>query len=515
MHRQARTWWSRELRSCARWLSLLHLRLPAAWLLTGMLALAACQTLPDFPNRPLAQGAANAQPPSPVDADPSAPLILVAFSGGGSRAAALGLGVLDQLALSTYPSANGTVRLVDRIKVISSVSGGSVVAAWFGLVGPTRMDELNKAFLAQDNMATLEWQAADPVTLGRLAFGRYTRIDVLRDLLDRQLFHGATFAALRQPGSPFVILNATDMESGEVFAFTPPRFDDICSDLGALPISVGVAASAAFPVALSPMSLRNYSYSYETCPGALPPAGWIGADLTKQAARYIDLEEYKRARYANALRNGRDPPPYRNEHYLHLLDGGLADNQGIHSLSEALISTHSPTELLRAINLGQVKRIVVISVNARSDTDSDVGRNEAVPGLLKVVNTVIGTPIDATTAYANATMQELVSTLKSAGATGSLAPGKPLFAGMRVYGIAIDFDQFLPDQAALQTAVKNVGTSWTLSSGELRDVLSAGRLLLSQHPCYQRLLLDVGATDLTASPAQVRRNCPFEDDGGE
>jgi hypothetical protein len=147
--------------------------------------------------------------------------------------------------------------------------------------------------------------------------------------------------------------------------------------------------------------------------------------------------------------------------------------------------------------------------------DSGVGQNEAVPGLLKVVNTVIGTPIDATTAYANATMQELVSTLKSAGATGSLAPGKPLFAGMRVYGIAIDFDQFLPDQAALQTTVKNVGTSWTLSSGELRDVLSAGRLLLSQHPCYQRLLLDGGASDLTVSQAQVRRNCPFEDDGGE
>jgi len=512
MHRLARTWWSRERQSCARWLLLSHLRPRAAWLLTGMLALAACQTLPDYPNQPLAQGVVNGEPPSPVDADSSAPLILVAFSGGGSRAAALGLGVLDQLAQSSYPSANGTVRLVDRIRVISSVSGGSVVAAWFGLVGPARMDELNKAFLAKDNMATLEWQAADPVTLGRLAFSRYTRIDVLRDLLDRELFHGATFAALRQRGLPFVILNATDMESGEVFAFTPQRFDDICSDLGALPISVGVAASAAFPVALSPMSLRNYSYSFTTCPGVRPPAGWITADLTKQDPRYIDLEEYKRARYANALRDGPNPPPYRDEHYLHLLDGGLADNQGIHSLSEALISTHSPTGILQAINLGQAKRIVVISVNARSDVESGVGKNEAVPGLLKVVNTVIGTPIDATTAYANATVQELVSTLKSAGATGSLAPGKPLFAGMRVYGIAIDFDQFLPDQAALQTAVKNVGTSWTLSPGELRDVLSAGRLLLSQHPCFQRLLLDIGVSDQTVSPAQVRRNCPFEDD---
>jgi NTE family protein len=478
--------------------------------LAGTLALTACQALPDYPNQPLPQRAANLQPPGPVDADPSAPLILIAFSGGGSRAAALGLGVLDQLALSSYPSAGGSVRLVDRIKVVSSVSGGSVVAAWFGLVGPSRMDELADAFLARDNMATLEWQAADPVTLGRLVFGRYTRIDVLRDLLDRRLFHGATFAALRRPGAPFVMLNATDMESSEVFAFTPQRFDDICSDLGALPLSIGVAASAAFPVALSPMSLRNYNY--ETCPGTLPPAGWIGVDLNKLAPRYLDIEEYKRARYANALRNGRDPPPYRNEHYLHLLDGGLADNQGIHSLTEALISSHSPAQLLPAITLGQAKRIVVISVNARSDTDSGVGRNAAVPGLLEVVNTVIGTPIDATTAFANASMQELVSTLKSAGATGRLAPGNPLFAGLRVYGIAIDFDQFLPDQAALQAEVKNVGTSWTVSPGELRDVLSSGRLLLNQHPCYQRLLLDIGALAPMVNPALARRNCPFEDD---
>jgi NTE family protein len=475
------------------------------------MALAACQTLPDYPNRPLGPASANLHPPSPVGADPFAPLILVAFSGGGSRAAALGLGVLDQLAASTYPTPGGQVRLVDRIKIISSVSGGSVVAAWFGLVGPDRMDELSADFLAKDNMATLGWQAANPVTLERLALGRYTRVDVLRDLLDRELFRGKTFASMSRWGGPFVMLNATDMESGEIFSFTPERFNDICSDFAKLPISVGVAASAAFPIALSPLSLRNYSY--DACPGAVAAPGWIKADLTKELPRYIDLEEYKRARYANSLRNG--PSKTRNEHYIHLLDGGLADNQGVHSLSEALISAHSPVQLLPAINLGQAKRIVVIAVNARSDADSGVGSNPAVPGLLKVVGTVIGTPIDATTAYANATLQELVSTLKSAGAAGGGAPGQPLFAGLRVYGIAIDFDQFRQNQAALQQAVKNVGTSWTLSPIQLQQTLEAGRILLRQHPCFQRLLLDLRSPDTSMDPAESRRDCPFEDDDGQ
>ena len=390
--------------------------------------------------------------------------------------------MLNELATAAYPAHGKSESLIDRVKVVSSVSGGSVVAAWFGFAGPGRLNELKDNFLKQDNMATLEWQAVNPLTLARLAFSGYTRIDVMRDLLDRELFHGARFAALQRPGAPLVVMNATDMESGEVFAFTPQRFDDLCSDLNQLPISVAVSASAAFPVALSPMSLRNY----------------------------INLEEYKRARYANALRNGNDA--YRNEHYLHLLDGGLADNQGVQSLSEVLVSPHSAAHIIRGINAGHAKRIVVISVNARSDADRDIGKEAAVPGLLKVVDTVIGTPIDGTTAYANASLQDLVATLKSAGETAPQAPGHPLFAGMRVYGVAIDFDQFMPEQHNLQNVVKNIGTTWTLSAAQLQAAIDAGKILLRQHPCYQRLLLDQKARPAAGDEATIRKGCPFAGD---
>jgi NTE family protein len=480
---------------------------------SGLLALlailaAACETIPDYPNRPLAKGAANPPPADLIGADPNAPLILIAFSGGGSRAAALGLGVLDQLAAQSYPATGGPVSLIDRVKVVSSVSGGSVVAAWFGLVGPARVDELKSDFLERDNMKTLEWEAKDPLTLARLSLSSYTRIDALRDLLDRELFHGARFADLRRPGAPLVVMNATDMESGEVFAFTPGRFDDLCSDLDQLPLSVAVAASAAFPVALSPMSLRNYSY--EECKGAIPGGGWISAELTLSLPRYINLEEYKRARYANALRNGKDA--YRNEHYLHLLDGGLVDNQGVQALTEVLVSPHSPARILDAINSGRVRRIVVIAVNARADKDNGVGGNPAVPGLLKVVNTVIGAPIDSTTARTNASLQDLVDRLKAAGASSAQAPGKPLFAGLRVYNISVDFDQFLPEQHQLQITVKNIGTSWSLSPTQLQEAIEAGRILLRQHPCFQRLLLDLNVQPAPAEPTIVRNSCPFKDD---
>jgi NTE family protein len=243
----------------------------------------------------------------------------------------------------------------------------------------------------------------------------------------------------------------------------------------------------------------------------LPADGWVAKELNPaSASRYVNLEEFKRARYANALRNGQDA--YRNEHFLHLLDGGLADNQGAHSLTEALFSARSPVSMLNRINTGEARHIVVISVNARSDVDSGVGSQETVPGLFKVINTIIGTPIDATTAYANATLQDLIDALKTAGASARDARGHPLFSGMRVYGISIDFDQFLPDQAKLQYDVKSIGTSWSLSNEQLHEAIMAGQMLLRQHPCYQHLLLDMKIAHDPSADALAMRNCPFSDD---
>jgi hypothetical protein len=55
------------------------------------------------------------------------------FSGGGSRAAALAEAVLAEMAATSYPAADGRHALNEDVKLISSVSGGSVTPPWFGL----------------------------------------------------------------------------------------------------------------------------------------------------------------------------------------------------------------------------------------------------------------------------------------------------------------------------------------------------------------------------------------------
>jgi NTE family protein len=61
--------------------------------------------------------------------------MVLAFSGGGTRAAALAYGVLEAMRDTSVNLDGQSQRLLDEIDVISSVSGGSFTAAYYGLHG--------------------------------------------------------------------------------------------------------------------------------------------------------------------------------------------------------------------------------------------------------------------------------------------------------------------------------------------------------------------------------------------
>ena len=127
------------------------------------LALSGCATR--FENQPLAAGQGNSERRAVDASDPERPLILVAISGGGSRAAALGWTVLRELRQYRYSGPGGSSRaLTDDIAVLSSVSGGSVIAAHFALDGAQALDRFESDFLAPDNTRSLGLEALNPVT---------------------------------------------------------------------------------------------------------------------------------------------------------------------------------------------------------------------------------------------------------------------------------------------------------------------------------------------------------------
>ncbi len=475
----------------------MSMRTFAAIALAGLLA--GCAT--HFVNVPLVQGASNPERRSIDVSDQSRPIIVVALSGGGSRAAALGWNVLKELRGIRYNDRTGERRLVDDVAVLSSVSGGSTIAAYFGLNGPDALDGF-EPFLVKDNVKSLVESAANPFAWIRHAFDGGSRTDFVVDLFNDELFHARKMVELNQPGKPFVILNSTDMAGGEVFSFRPDMFDDACSNLDEFPIATAVATSADVPIVFAPSALSNFNYDIDDTARRcawVPTPSWIANRLNAKYAQYINLPVFLSARYANDLRRG--PEPFRDIRYLYLVDGGLADNAGIHSLLSTINSPQDPAGLLRLLNNGELRRLVVIVVNARSDAVPSEYTSPDRPGLLSMFASVSGVPINSTTAGVITQLNDALAQI------GQFASSK----GAHVYNILIDFDQFrtgILEQRALRDIAKAIPTSWTISAQDRLVLAKSATILLQQHPCFQQLLIDLNVKEPYIDPMFANTGCP-------
>src|SRR5207244_13379604 len=140
--------------------------------------------------------------------------------------------------------------------------------------------EFETAFVRGSSQGRLLAAYFSPINWCRLASPKCSRIDMAAEYYDRHLFGGHTFGDLRLQGRrPFLMINATDMSLGARFEFTQDQFDLLCSDLARFPLGRAVAASSAFPLLLSPVTLRNYSGRCDS-----PGPDWVQSALADPAA---------------------------------------------------------------------------------------------------------------------------------------------------------------------------------------------------------------------------------------
>jgi NTE family protein len=89
--------------------------------------------------------------------------VILAFSGGGTRAAAFSQGLLEGLQTVRYQPPTGPERtLLDDVDVISSVSGGSFTAAHYALFGPEGFKHFEDTFLYRNIQGALIARALAP-----------------------------------------------------------------------------------------------------------------------------------------------------------------------------------------------------------------------------------------------------------------------------------------------------------------------------------------------------------------
>lgn len=219
--------------------------------------------------------------------DGTAPIIGLALSGGGSRAIAFHLGCLRAL---------NRLGILDRVAILSTVSGGSVIGGYFhahrgdfasfetamrtllakGLVAPMWRQvfsalgiKVAAAFIVVGFVALVVafikvllkvMRLVTPRTLAaqferfevRSPLHRFaSRTSLLEAALDDLLFKGASMKDL--PGHPHLVINATELRTGSAFRFgTLESGSWRWGKLHRNDVSVAhaVAASAAYPLFL-------------------------------------------------------------------------------------------------------------------------------------------------------------------------------------------------------------------------------------------------------------------------
>jgi NTE family protein len=438
----------------------------------ALLLLTACASTRPWINQPVGdddaahQGATLAPARRPI-------VGAVTLSGGGARAAAFGLGVLQELRATRFEADGRETTLLDEVGLISGVSGGSVLASYYAAFGDETFERFEHDFLLVNFQSGLIRQATEPTTLYHLTSPWYGRSNVLEQRLE-PVFRGETFGSVRARRPwPHLLVTATDLTTGVPFEFTPEQFSLICSDLDSVPLSFAVAASSAVPILLSPVTLRNYA---GTC-DAPQHEGSPAQPHRNLSARFLRM-------IADSYRTPQQRP------YIHLVDGGLADNLGVRALVDHTIASGSLQESFHQLPPGSVHRIVLVVVDSERAFADRIDESDRVPGTSQVLDAMI---FGAGSRWTAETTEVVKDTARRAAEEVRAVRGQdgsPFAADAEVFVINLRLRDLQDPQ--LRETLLHVPTAFEILPSHSRQLQSAGSELLRANPEFQRLRRSLG-----------------------
>ncbi|MEN6623695.1 MAG: patatin-like phospholipase family protein, partial [Smithella sp.] len=325
-------------------------------------------------------------------------------------------------------------------------------------------------------------KVANPANWFRLASPYFGRIDLAAELYDETVFNKSTYGMLaRQAKKPFLIVNATNLYPGARFEFTGRQFLDLGSDISSYRVARAVAASSAFPFLLSPISLVNYPYAE-------------GKKISLQDKLALDDYWNNKRRYY-AAKNNVIYADDKEHPYVHLMDGGLADNLGLRAIYDLYVR-----EDIRAkINNGKIRRLLVIVVNSKAQQKETFDKDEAPPGLTTVAYKTATVSMDNYTfesveAFADL-LNERTKTQQSIAGCQQLLDRHakdgfkipPLAGGnLKLYVVDLAFDNLTDAQS--RDYFNSLPTSFNLSKEQVDKLIDVGGKLLEEHHEFKKFI---------------------------
>ncbi|HEY7533096.1 MAG TPA: patatin-like phospholipase family protein, partial [Nitrospiraceae bacterium] len=370
-----------------------------------------------------------------------------------------------------------TKRLLDELDVIFAVSGGSFPAAYYTLYGDRLFQDFENRFLRKDWDSELRGRILrSPSNWFRLWSPYFGRAHILAELLDEALFDKKTFgdlAARRQ--RPLLALHATDMTTLSRFEFTQGTFDLLCSDLHQLPIAWASASSSALPLILSPITLKNYAgQCRQELVGLVPflerakREGGVAAQVANEALSYLDVEKRP---------------------FVHLVDGGLADNMGLRGIIEAVGLVGGHEQLLKLSGVKNIHKLVILAVNAETTPDTLEYRSDQVPIMSQAMKSMIDAPINRysfdTVMLMRLALKEWQKELRDK----PRGPDSPFAPDAKLYFINVSLGDVVdPDE---RLSLMKIPTSLYISDEQIDRLIRAASDLILRDADFQRLMVDM------------------------
>jgi NTE family protein len=414
--------------------------------------------------------------------------LVVAFSGGGTRAAAFSFGVLEELRRTKLPGPPPH-RMLDEIDTITGVSGGSFTALAYALHGERLFAEYEARFLKRDVQGYLVGAALNPFNWAGLASPSYGRSDLAATYYDDILFEHATFDdILGKPDAPTILVSATDITTGGRFTFGKGDFDLICSDIRTFPLSRAAAASSAVPVLLSAITLDNHA---GTCGTVVSERlrRWTGAGMA-------DLPGRVRLRVLEAMSlEDRTARPY-----IHLVDGGISDNLGVRGVVESMDVIEHNATFRELVGINRLRRLAIVIVNSRASPPNAWDHSVSGPGPLDQLMIATGVPIDRYSYDQIELIRDMVDRWgllrdrsRLAGFEGWPAdPSLIELPKIEFYPIDVSFERIADPE--WRRRFMSMPTSFVLPADDVDALREVAGELLRENRIFQKLVRDLGGT---------------------
>lgn len=418
-------------------------------------------------------------------------LVILAFSGGGTRAAALSYGVLETLRRIQMTTKSGNqIRLLDEVDIITGVSGGSFTALAYGLYGERLFDIYEKRFLKRDVQGELVARVLNPLDWPALSSTGWGRSDLAAQLYDEILFNGATFDDLDRAGGPAIAVSATELSTGSRLVFLQQNFDVMCAELGPFKLSRAAAASSAVPVVLSPITIDNYG-------------GSCGYHEPEWLRQFTDTYKPPRpaGRLLKRLQELRQLDDAEEDRYFHLVDGAVSDNLGLRGVLDILETFEALRGAGQRTPLDHVRRIIIFVVNSVSTPSTNWNTSENPPGTLAVLTKASGVPIDR---YSSESVELLKDIDARWTAMREIRDSVPLSKSKDpklarlvnvpdadIYVVDVSFEA-LKDKAAREY-FNQLPTSFVLPDEAVDRLRAAAGTLILDSPDFQQMLKQAGA----------------------